>query len=170
MVNCTGISYDYLINWSLYELHLPPCGNNAWLSWLHNLASCWLNHNICWVLQRLGRSGDPSLLRWRSIGHTLDELSRRTLQNDLSLSKRAYQVLVKYFGGGLMYCLKNEQNAPRVFKAYDTRPLVFWTASKSLIRSTHSCTNILIWGYFGLKNWTLSLAVYLSDIKTLIKH
>ena len=126
MVNCTGISYDYLINWSLYELHLPPCGNNAWLSWLHNLASCWLNHNICWVLQRLGRSGDPSLLRWRSIGHTLDELSRRTLQNDLSLSKREYQVLVKFFRGGLMYCLKNEQNGPRVFKAYNQVQYTTW--------------------------------------------
>ena len=40
-------------------------------------------------------------------------------------------------------------------------------------RSTHSCTNIKflwVWGYFGLKNWMLSLAVSLSHIKTLIKH
>ena len=37
-------------------------------------------------------------------------------------------------------------------------------------RSTHSCTNIWIWGYFGLKNWTLCLAVPFSDVKTLKKH
>ena len=37
-------------------------------------------------------------------------------------------------------------------------------------RSTHSCTNIWIWRYFGLKNWTLSLAVPFSDVKTLKKH
>ena len=37
-------------------------------------------------------------------------------------------------------------------------------------RSTHSCINVQILGYFGLQHWTQSLAVYLSDIKTLIKH
>ena len=171
MVNYTGISYDYLINWSLYELHLPPFGNNAWLSLLHNLSSCWLNHNICWVFQRLGRSGDPSLLRWRSIGRTVDELSRRTLQKDLSLSKRAYQVLVKYFGGGFNVLFKKTNRMCLEFLKLIIHDLEFFERLQNLwYRSTHSCTNILIWGYFGLKNWTLSLAVSLSDIKILIKH
>ena len=70
-----------------------------------------------------------------------------------------------------VYCLKNEQEGIirfkklearlRVFKPDITQLQVFFMASKSLIIIDQLILALIfqIWGYFGVKNWTLSLAV-----------
>ena len=91
----------------------------------------------------------------------------------VSLKKKCFFFLPKcllYF----RYYLKNKQECIIRFK--NSRHLIihnskFFEWLQNLpCRSTNFCTNIYIWGQFGPKNWTLSLVMSLSDIKTLIKH
>ena len=92
-----------------------------------------------------------------------------TWRNDFSLSN---YVLFKKRAGVLLSGLKTRGEAESFSNRQYTiaRFLNCFKISDIHCRSTHSCISVQILGYFGLQNWTQSLAVYLSDIKTLIKH
>ena len=53
-----------------------------------------------------------------------------------------------------MYCLKTSRSSTRDFKPDNNDCEFFERLQNFWCRSTHSCTNMSIWGYFCLKNWT----------------
>ena len=137
---------------------------SSFLSLLKTLIECWSdpeNRNpLPPALQSSALPTELILLQFLDAPKKYDHDSLYQLNKMYSTSFTTFFFLI------LVLLKKLARVSPRVLKPDDTRLrlLNLW------YRSTHSCTDIQIsWGYFGLKNWTQSLAVSLS-VKTLIKH